>query len=570
MTVSLVSRLAAIVFADVVGYSRLMGEDSVGTLAALRQLRGECLMPAVAAHRGDIVKSMGDGWLIEFASVVDAVNCAIQVQEQLAARPTIKLRIGLHLGDITHAEEDIFGDGVNIAARLQDVAEPGTIIISDLAWRSIDRKLAGSFSDLGVMQLKNIAEPLRAYGWGVPVGAARSRASETSRKPSLAILPFANMSNDPEQEYFVDGIIEDLISEFSRIPDLTVIARNSVFAFKGKTVNVQETCRELGVRYVLEGSVRKAGERVRISARLIDGTSSGHLWSDRYDRSLEDVFALQDDVTGKIVSALEVRFAADAGNGGQHAATHNSEAYDTVLRAREQYRLYTKQTNAVARKLYERAIDLDPEYAEPYAGLAETYIQDWFMGSDPGLDRAYELAQQASSRDPALPLVQEALSTVYLFRKQHEEAVATARNWITLEPGNAEAYAALAGALHYSGDNLEVIQLIERAIRLNPIYPFYYPHYMGMANCMMRRFEEAIPLLQRAIKRNPDDVWPHVVLAACYGHLQRDQEAADQKLEILRTNPSFSVRRLENLLPYQREADRELLFDGLKSAAITE
>jgi adenylate cyclase len=563
-------KLAAIICADVVGYSRLMGEDSEGTLAALRELRGDLLASAIDTHRGHVVKSMGDGWLIEFASVVDAVNCAVELQTNLTGHRIIKLRVGVHLGDITHEQEDIFGDGVNIAARLQEIAEPGSIVISDMAWRSVDRKLAASFNDFGVQPLKNISEPVRAYGWAANPVAAPSETPPVLEKSSIAVLPFDNMSNDPEQEYFVDGITEDLIAEISRIPELLVIARNSSFTYKGKAARIQDVCRDLNVHYVLEGSVRKAGARVRISAQLIDGSSGGHLWSERYDRSLEDIFAVQDDVTEKIVRALEIRLVGSLQARSEQQPTQNGEAYDCVLRAREQYRFFSQSSNAAARELYERAIVLDPDYAEPYAGLAETYVQDWFMGLEPTLDQAFEMVQQATARDPTLPLVQEASSTVRLFRQQHAEAVETSRSWIALEPGNAEAYVSLAGALHFSGEHREVVLLIERATRLNPLYPFYYPHYVGMANMMMHRFEEAVALFKRAIVRNPDALWPHVFLAACCGHLQNATEAKTQKAEIQRLNQEFSISSLERLLPYKRAADAALLIDGLRAADVSE
>jgi adenylate cyclase len=563
-------KLAAIICADVVGYSRLMGEDSAGTLSALRELRGKSLAPLVEEHLGLVVKSMGDGWLIEFASVVDAANCAIGLQKKLTGNPTIKLRIGLHLGDITSEEEDIFGDGVNIAARLQDIAEPGSIVISDLAWRSIDRKLAASFNDLGVQRLKNIAEPVGAYGWGTTTVAKHAGTLPAPDKFFIAVLPFNNLSNEPEQEYFVDGITEDLIAEISRIPELLVISRNSSFMYKGKAPSIQDVCRELGANYVLEGSVRRAGPRVRISAQLNDSSSSGHLWAQRYDRDLDDIFAVQDDVTEKIVRALELKLVGGPEAHYEQEPTQSGAAYDYVLRAREQYRFFSQSSNAAARELYERAVVLDPNYAEPYAGLAETYVQDWFMGLEPTLDRALDLALQATSRAPTLPLVQEALSTVHLFNRQHAEAVETARNWITLEPSNAEAYAALAGASHFSGKNKEVVLLIERAMRLNPFYPFYYPHYIGMANFLMRQFEDADALLKRAIGRNPDALWPHVYLTACCGHLENEVEGKIQLAAIQRLNPDFSISLLDRLLPYKRDADAALLVSGLELAGLSE
>ncbi len=534
-------KLAAILAADVVGYSRLMGEDETKTLAALRKLRTELFAPAVAEQRGNIVKSMGDGWLVAFDSARDAVQCAIQVQEKLSEDEFLKLRMGLHIGDVTHEDEDIYGDGVNIAARLQELAEPGAIVLSDTARRSIDRKLAAGFNDLGPQELKNIAEPVVVYGWGMSEVRASPTALALPDTPSLAVLPFDNMSGDPEQDYFADGITEDIITEISRNPGLLVISRNSTFTYKNKASKAQDVCRDLGVRYLMEGSVRKSGERVRITAQLIDGISGGHLWAERYDRDLADIFAVQDDVTAQIVDALEVKLVEGATKTSAGFETEIPEAYDCVLRGREQYRLFSKDGNTAARDLYERAIALDPGYAEPYAGLAETYVQEWFMGAEPTLDRAYQLAQQAAARNPTLPLVQEALSTVHLFKKQHAEATATARRWIALEPSNADAYATLAGSMHFSGENGEVIALIDKAMRLNPFYPFFYPHYIGLANLAMRKFDEAVVAFKRAIARNPEILWPHVFLAACHGHLADDSQAAAQLAEVRRINPEFSI-----------------------------
>ena len=348
-----------------------------------------------------------------------------------------------------------------------------------------------------------------------------------------------------------------------------VIARNSTFTYKGKAAKIGDVCRDLRVRYVLEGSVRKAGERVRISAQLIDGRSGGHLWAERYDRGLEDIFAVQDDVTEKIVRALEVKLVSRTAAQEACKQAPNSEAYDCVLRGREQYRLFSKDSNAAARELYERAIALDPDYAEPYAGLAETYVQEWIMGSEPTLDRAFESAQQAAARDPTLPLVQEALSTVHLFKRQHADAIATARRWIELEPSNADAYATLAGALHFSGENEEVIELIEKAMRLNPFYPFFYPHYIGLANLGMRRFDEAVAALKRGISRNPEALWPHVFLAACHGHLGEHTQARAQLAEVRRIHPGFSISSLQDLLPYKRSADADLLLHSLRKAGLS-
>ena len=346
-----------------------------------------------------------------------------------------------------------------------------------------------------------------------------------------------------------------------------MIARNSTFTYKGKATKIQDICRELNVRYVLEGSVRKSGQRVRVTAQLIDGRSGGHIWAERYDRQMEDVFAVQDDVTAEIVRALEVNLV-NSDRTTSRSEPNNPEAYDFVLRGREQYRLFTRDGNAAAKKLFERAIALDPDYAEPYAGLAETWVQDWFTGSEQTLDGALELAHAAAARDPLLPLVQEALSTVYLFRRQHEKALETAQRWVDLEPGSADSYANLAGVMHFSGMNDRVIDLVEKAMRLDPLYPFFYPHYIGLAKFGMHRFDEAVAAFKRAVSRNPEVIWPHVLLAAAYGHLNDRAKAREEAAEVLRINPQFSIPSLLRLMPYKRASEVDLLVDGLREAGL--
>lgn len=575
-------RLAAILAMDVVGYSRLIRADEEGTITALQALRANLTDPIPDRNKGRIVKLMGDGMLVEFASVVDAVRAAAETQEALAQYngdtpdgSRIVFRAGVNLGDVVIDGDDIHGDGVNVAARLESLAVPGGICISASVYEQVRDRLDLRFEDLGEKQVKNIARPIRVWQWRPSSLDAQSTAPsdpELSQpdKPAIAVLPFANMSSDADQAYFSDGITEDIITAISRFPELMVISRNSTFTYKGKAAKAQDVCRDLGVHYVLEGSVRRAGDRVRITAQLIDGRSGGHLWAERYDRQLEDVFAVQDEVTEQIVGALEVRLVGDAQTGAALEQPRVPEAYDCVLRGREQYRLFTKEGNNAARTLYERAIELDPDYGEPYAGLAETYVQDWLSGTEPALDRAFRLARQAEARSPTLPLVQEALSTVHLFKRQQAEAVSSARRWTELEPSNADAYAALAAALHFAGDNKQVVALIDKAMRLNPRYPFYYPHYAGMANLAMRRCDVAATALTRAIARNPDALWPHVVLAACYGYLDQQEDIQQQLSEIKRIKPEFSVASLQKLLPYRHSTDLEHMIDGLRKAGLAD
>jgi adenylate cyclase len=572
-------RLAAILAADVVGYSRLIRADEEGTLAAFSALRAEIIDPMIADHHGRVFKLMGDGVLAEFASVVDAVRAAAKVQQAVAERNgitphdrRIEFRVGINLGDVVIDGDDIHGDGVNVAARLEGLAEPGGILVSAAVYEQVRDRIDVPFEDLGEQQVKNIDRPVHVWRWvrntALPLTQTTggSEQRELPEKPSIVVLPFDNMSGDPEQEYFSDGITEDIITDLSKVSGLFVIARNSAFFYKDKAFKVGDVCGDLGVKFAVEGSVRKAANRVRITAQLIDGSSGGHIWAERYDRDLTDIFEVQDDVTEKIVRALEVKLV---GTTEARQQTDNPEAYDCVLRGREQYRLFTSDSNVAARKLYKQAIALDPNYAEPYAGLAETYVQDWFMGDQPALDRAFELAQQAAARDPSLPFVQEALSTVHLFKKQHAEALATARRWIDLEPGNADAYATLAGTLHFAGDNEEVIALLEKAMRLNPVYPFFYPHYMGLANLGMRRYDAAVAALKQSIALNPEVLWPHVVLAACYGQLGENSNASAQLAEVHRIHPGFSTPWLLNFMPYKHSGDSNALVEGLRKAGLS-
>ena len=574
-------RLAAILAADVVGYSRLIRADEEGTIAAFKALQADLIDPTLREHQGRTVKLMGDGILVEFASVVGAVRAAAAIQMGLAERNDvlpaerrIAFRVGINLGDVVIDGDDIHGDGVNVAARLESLATPGGMCISDAVHDQVRDRTSLSFEDLGLREVKNIDRPLRVWQWcpDQNQALAETAAAKTPRtdQPSIAVLPFDNMSGDQEQEYFADGITEDIITEISKIHGLLVISRNSTFTYKRKAVKAQDVCRDLGVRYMLEGSVRKAGTRVRITAQLIDGRSGAHLWAERYDRGLEDIFAVQDEVTERIVRTLEVKLIPGDDARPPRIETESPEAYDCLLRGREQYRLFSREGNAAARQLYERAIALDPNYAAPYAALAETYLHDWFAGDPKALDRASELAEIAKRLDPSLPLVYEALGSVHLFKRQHEEALAAARRWVEVEPGNAEAYANLAGTLHFAGEPERVAGLVEKAKRLNPFYPFYYTLYVGQACFTQHRFKEAAAIIARSIAHNPKSLPSHFYLAATYGQLGEEALARDALAEISRISPNFSIAQARAVAAYRREEDLNLLLDGLRMAGLRE
>jgi len=406
-------RLAAILSADVVGYSRLMGLDEAGTLSRLNALRRELIDPAIAAHSGRIVKLMGDGALVEFASAVDAVTCAMEIQRQLRERDAagsetnpIKFRIGINVGDIIIEGNDILGDGVNIAARIEGVAEPGGISISEDAWRQVQGKVAANFVDAGEQRLKNIARPVRVYR--LDLAPKSTTASDQSRsvparsdKPSIAVLAFNNMSGDPEQEYFSDGISEDIITDLSKLSELRVIARNSTFTYKGKPVDVKQVGRDLEVRYVLEGSVRKAGNRVRVTGQLIDAASGEHIWADRFDRDLTDIFAVQDELTREIISALKVKLTPENKDRLGRKGAVDVEAYNLFLRGREQAWLTTKSGNIEARNLLGRAVTISPKFAAAHALFGLTYVIDYVNGwaeiPERSLQSGLEIAERGCS-----------------------------------------------------------------------------------------------------------------------------------------------------------------------------
>jgi len=479
-------RLAAIFAADVAGFSRLVGADEEGIVARLQSHRRELIEPKIAEHQGRLVKTTGDGVLAEFASPVRALRCAIDVQHGMAKRNAdipegkrIEFRIGINLGDVVVEEDgDIFGDGVNVAARLENIAEPGTVFISRTVRDFVTDAAELALEDLGERELKNIVRPVQVFRIAPPthvVAAAQAPAPAVPQKPSIAVLPFTNMSGDAEQEYFSDGMTEDLITDLSKVSALFVIARNSSFAYKGRAVKVQEIGRDLGVRFVLEGSIRKSGNRVRIAAQLIDAESGGHLWAERFDRDLTDIFATQDEVVEKIVRALAVTLTHGEEKRLRRRGTENVAAYEAVLRARELLGGATRETVAQARAMYRRAIELDPTYAVPHAGLAATgvsnYVSDWADDPDAELDQAERWARRALELDDSEPFAHMALGHVMLWRRDHDGALAEFRSMIALDPNFAQGYAATGLALMYAGRAAEALLPCARAMRVVPPYP---------------------------------------------------------------------------------------------------
>jgi adenylate cyclase len=584
-------KLAAILAADVVGYSRLASADEDRTLARLRALRSDLIDPTIAVHNGRVIKRTGDGALVEFRSVVDAVRCAIEVQNGMIERNAgvpqdrrIEFRIGIHLGDVVEESDgDLMGDGVNIASRLEGVAAPGTICLSEDAYRQVKTRLDLSVSDLGNTQLKNIAEPIRVYSLRVGT-AAQAKAAATSEFPpslastapppklSIAVLPFSNMSGDAEQEYFADGISEDTITALSKLSQLFVIARNSSFTFKGRNVNVQEVGRSLGVRYVLEGSVRKSGDRVRITAQLIDAITGGHLWAERFDRDLTDIFAVQDDVTQHIVGALALNLTEVDQQRLVTEQTDNLEAYDCFLRGREQLWRFTREQNNQARELLQRAIELDPKFAPAYAFLAIAhgldYINRWSTSPSISMEQAEEFATRAVALDDRNPYAHWALGIINLHLRRHDMAIREAERSISLAPNLAEGHVTLGESLLYSGRSEEALACFDRAVALNPHYPDLFLHFQALALFQLGRYEEAVASLKRRLVRNPDTDVSRVLLAASYGHLGRFDEARVEWQEVFRINPDYSLEYRRKVLPYKNPSDFERVVDGLRKAGL--
>ncbi|MDX8498035.1 adenylate/guanylate cyclase domain-containing protein [Mesorhizobium sp. VK4C] len=584
-------KLVAILAADVVGYSRLAGADEDRTLARLRALRSDLIDPTIAVHNGRVIKRTGDGALVEFRSVVDAVRCAVEVQNGMVERNAgvpqdrrIEFRIGIHLGDVVEESDgDLMGDGVNIASRLEGVAAPGAICLSEDAYRQVKARLDLSVSDLGSTQLKNIAEPIRVYSLQVGTGTKAAATSETAAsrpataappKLSIAVLPFANMSGDAEQDYFADGISEDIITALSKLSQLFVIARNSSFTFKGQNVHVQEVGTKLGVRHVLEGSVRKSGNRVRITAQLIDATSGGHLWAERFDRDLTDIFAVQDDVTQQIVGALALNLTE--GDRQRLAPEHprNIEAYDCFLRGRELWYRLTKETNVAARDLLQRAIEQDPEFASAHAFLALThgldYLNRWSASPPESMAQAEEAATRAVTLDDSDPWAHWALAIVKLYTRRHDGAINEAERAIVLNPNFAEGHVILGEALYYSGKSEEALESFGRAKTLNPYFPDVLLHFQALASFQLGRYEEAVDLLMQRLARNAVTDVSRALLAASYGHLGRFAEARAAWQEVLRVNPDYSLDYRRKVLPYKNPADFELVVEGLRKAGIVQ
>jgi TolB-like protein/class 3 adenylate cyclase len=621
-------KLAAILSADVEGFSRLMDDDEEATVRTLTAYR-TAINDLVQQYRGRVVDTPGDNILAEFTSVVDAVNCAVEIQRELAERNAerpynrkMEFRIGVNLGDVIEEEGRIYGDGVNIAARVEAMSEAGGICISGRAYDQVANKLGLEYENLGEHQVKNITTPIRVFRvlslpgaaahrvvqakktlkrkwrkialaiaavlvvviasviiWNfyfrppsVEVASVERMAHPLPEKPSIAVLPFDNMSGDTKQDYFSDGLTEQIISALSRVRNLFVIARRSTYTYKGKPVKVQQVAEELGARYVLEGSVRKAEDRLRITAQLVDALTGHHLWSESYDGDLKDIFALQDEITMEVVTAMRVKLTDGDQARLYTKGTKNLKAYLKHLEGIEQFLLVNKEASFRAKQLFEEAIALDPEYGAAYGFLGSCHLTDvffaWSKSRPKSIKKAFELAQKALSLDDSLSRPYVTISRIYLLQSEYEKAIAEAQQAVEINPNVDWTNFNLGWILRCAGRPEEGIPLMEKAIRLDPIPNLTRFDTLGRGYFLSGRYEEAIAAYKTVVKIDPDYPDAHVGLAATYAILGREEEARTEVAEILRIEPSFTIKKYEKRMLFQIGLEPEI--EGLRKAGLPE
>ena len=619
-------KLTAILSADVKEYSRLMGEDEESTVSTLKARR-ELIAESIQEHRGRVVDSPGDNLLAEFGSVVDAVRCAVEIQEEIKGRNDelpesrrMEFRIGVNLGDVIEDENRIYGDGINIAARLESLAEASGICISGSAYEQIKNKLTLGYAYLGERSVKNIAEPIKVYRvlmepenagkvtgeqkvrlirphWAILTavvlvfGAAamaiwnfyfRSAAPEQkaasiskpaiplAERASIVVLPFKNLSGDPEQEYFSDGITNDIITDLSKFREMLVIASNTVFTYKNKPINVKQVSEALSVRYVLEGTVQKASNKVRINAQLIDAHTEHHLWAERFDRDLKDLFALQEEIVQTIVTTLAIKISAAERARAMRKDTDNLEAYDYVLRGREYYKERTRSTNVKAKEMFKKAIELDPNYADAYVHLAWSYMSElsygWTEFPAQTVQKAFDLVDKALTLEESNAAAHGLLGYFYIYRGEYELGYSALQRAIELNPNDASSYYRFAMVALYSGRTDEAIAAAKTALRFDPnISPSAF-FCLGSGNYLKGQYNNAIKALKKGVARKFDFVDLHVILAASYAQGGRQEDAVREAKTVLRLDPFFEVESYGEV--FQNPADREKILAGLRKAGL--
>jgi len=576
-------KLRAIFSADVKGYSILMADDEVATIQTLKKYR-TMMSTCIEQHEGRVVDAVGDNLLAEFDSAVDAVQCAVKVQKELKVRnqelpedTKLEFRIGINIGDVIQDGDRLFGDGVNVAARIEGLADAGGICVSRSTYDQIKNKLKLSYDYLGEHEVKNIKEPVRVYKVLLEPDLPKHLADEPLElpdKPSIAVLPFLNMSGDPGQEYFSDGLTEQIINGLCKISNLFVIARNSSFAFKGKSVDVQQVGKDLGVRYILEGSVQKAANRVRITAQLIDSTTGYHLWSENYDRDLSDIFALQDEITLKIIDALAINLTSGEQARLWEGGTTSIQAYDKWMRGMVCFLRQNEKDNKQARYFFKEAINIDKAYAMPHAMQGWTHVFDllfrWGKSPLESLEQAEKCAENALNLNDSLDVAHLILGWIYIFKRQHDEAIKEGERAIELNPNGAEAHAHLGYMLIMSDKTELGIKLVKRAFRLNPIPMPHYYNILAMAYRNIEQYEKAIELSKKGLIGNPDQLPVYLTLAASYTFLNRTEEAHKAVDEILRLHPNFSLEYFAAILPYKRQETTNKFVEALRKAGLPE
>ena len=577
-------KLTAVFSADVAGYSRLMGDDEAATVKTLEAYK-QIMFSLIKQHRGRVIDSPGDNLLAEFASVVDAVQCGVAIQKELQARNAelpenrrMQFRIGINLGDVIEEGERIYGDGVNVAARIEGLAVPGGVCVSGTAYDHVENKVAADFEYMGEQAVKNIRKPVRVYQVGMEKGipdVATKREVALPDEPSIAVLPFVNMSGDPKQEFLSDGITEEIITALSKVRHLFVISRESTFFYKGKPLKVKQVAGDLGVRYILEGSVQRSADRIRINAQLIDALTGRHVWAERYDRHLTDIFALQDEITMKILTAIQVKLTQ-----GEQALSIEKhfkgekglDCYLKVLEGMNCLEGLNVDGTRVGRRIIEEAMEMCPENPIMFTAMGWVHYLEYWLGLEKSpqesIEKGIDLTRKALAMDDSLSLAHQLLSVFYTLKGQHENAMAEGERAVALEPGGARSHLTYGMTLIDAGQSEEAIPLLQRAIRLNPLADSNYFLFLGHAYAMTGRFEEAVLEYKKALRRAPDNFFAHLGLTATYIGMGVEQEARGEAAEVLRINPKFSVDAYAKRLPFRDQSAIDKFSYALRKAGL--